>query len=76
MKAKFKVSNFSKNNTPKWMQKLGDALLLIGVIGAALVVAPVSTPLLVTVGAWAAFAGVIGKVLTKCSGEDKTVYEP
>lgn len=73
---KIKLSNFKKNNTPKILQKLGDALLLVGGVGAALVLAPISTPILVTIGAWAAFAGVVGKVLTKFSGEDKTVYEP
>lgn len=68
VKTTVNVANFNAKNTPKWLEQVGNICLVIGAVGGALVLAPVSTPVLVTIGAWSAFAGTVGKILTKMSG--------
>lgn len=68
--AKFHPKNYSKNNTPTKLQKIGDALLLIGAVGGAVVSAPVSLPVVVTsIAGYMLTIGAIGKVITKFFGE-------
>ena len=76
MKTTFSIINFGKQNTPAVLQTIGNYFLLIAAIGGALVVAPISSPVIATVGAWAAFAGTIGKMLTKLGGSTKTQNQP
>lgn len=64
-----KLSNFNKP-TPAIFSKIGNIFLIIGVIGGAIAVAPISSPILVNIGIWAAFIGGLGKTLTKLTGKD------
>jgi hypothetical protein len=68
--AKFHPKNYTKNNTPDKIQKVGDALLLIGAIGGAIVSAPVSFPMAVTsIAGYMLTIGAVGKVITKFFGK-------
>jgi hypothetical protein len=53
MKDNFSIKNFGVQNTPKWAQKTGDALLLAGTLGLAIVGFPA------TAAAVAAEAGIV-----------------
>lgn len=64
-----KVGNFGKPNTPPLIEKIGNALLLIGAAGAATAMLPLAAPVVATVGAWCAFGGALGKVITKFFGK-------
>jgi hypothetical protein len=64
-----KLTNFTKNNTPPFYQKIGNIFLILAAVGGTVALAPISTPSIVTVGAWTAMAGAIGKILTKFKGE-------
>lgn len=67
--ANFHPKNYSKNNTPKHIQKIGDIMLLAGAIGGVLVAAPITLPVAVTTAAgYLLLAGSIGKVITKFFG--------
>ena len=67
------LSNFTKNNTPKALQLVGDILLTLSFLGGVVALAPLSAPVLATIGAWAAFAGAAGKLLTKFTGTEQLV---
>lgn len=68
--AKFHPKNYTKKNTPEKAQKIGDALLLIGAIGGAVVSAPVTLPVAVTsIAGYMLTIGAIGKVITKFFAE-------
>jgi len=71
--ANLKLNNFNKNNTPKGWQKVGNILLLLAAIGGTAALAPISTPLIATIGAWTAVAGAVGKILTKFTGKEEDV---
>ena len=71
MKTTFALSNFGKQNTPSLFQTIGNICLTISIIGGALALAPISVPLATTIGAWATFAGTLGKIFTKCFGEEE-----
>jgi len=62
------TSNFSKQNTPKAIETIGNVLLLVGAAGATVALLPVSAPLVATIGAYCAFAGALGKLITKFFG--------
>ena len=64
----FSKTNFGKQNTPKFWQNIGDALLLIGAAGATVAMLPLAPPTIAAIGAWAAFGGALGKVITKFFG--------
>jgi hypothetical protein len=72
--AEIKISNFGKQNTPPLIQKIGDALLLAGTVGIAIVTLPATVPAIVLpvavvqAGGWLAGLGVIGKTLSKFFG--------
>lgn len=68
--ANFHPKNYTKNNTPKHIQKIGDYLLLAGAIGGALIAAPITLPVAVTtVAGYLLTIGAIGKAITKLFGE-------
>ena len=70
---KFHPKNYQKNNTPKFIQKLGDAMLLAGVIGGVIATAPISLPtIIVTTAGYLATIGAIGKAITKCFSADES----
>lgn len=64
--------NFGAQNTPPAVEKVGNYLLLAGVIGTTIITMPASVvvlPAIVTnIGGWLAGLGVIGKVVTKFFG--------
>ena len=62
------IGNFNRNNTPPLYQKIGNVFLILAAIGGTVALAPISTPLMATIGAWTAVAGAIGKILTKFKG--------
>lgn len=68
-KITFNAANIFLQNTPSILNKVGNIFLLIATIGAAAAIAPISTPTIAAIGAWSAFAGAIGKILTKATGE-------
>jgi hypothetical protein len=69
--AKFHPKNYTKNNTPEKLQKIGDALLLAGAIGGAIVAAPITLPsVVITAAGYMLTIGAIGKVITKFFGHD------
>lgn len=70
----FNVSNFKENNTPKWAQKVGDACLVVGVVGGVLSAIPTLPAVLATAAVYMCAAGAIGKGLSKLFGT-KTVDE-
>ena len=70
------LSNFTKQNTPSIFQKIGNICLIIATIGGAAALAPISAPVVVTIGAWAAFAGTLGKILTKMTGTEEVTPAP
>lgn len=65
----FSLSNFGKQNTPDIPHKIGNVCLIIAAVGGGIALAPVSTPIIATIGVWSAFAGTLGKILTNLSGE-------
>ena len=71
MKTTFTGSNFSKGNTPPIYQTIGNYCLVIAALGSVLALAPISAPLAATIGAWTAFAGTLGKLLTKFTGTEE-----
>lgn len=64
----YSLDNFSKENTPPWLAKVGNICLVIGAAGALVALAPISPALAVTIGQWAAFAGALGKLISKTGG--------
>lgn len=69
------LNNYTKNNTPKWAQKVGDISLACGVAGAAIIALPVTFPIvlpaaLITAAGWLLGVGTIGKAVMKCFGKD------
>ncbi len=76
VKTTFNVKNFSVQNTSKLANQIGNILLIVAGIGGVLVLAPVSSPTLVAIGAWAAFAGSLGKAITKMFGETDENNQP
>ena len=71
MKTTFKFSNFSKANTPALLTSIGNWCLIIAAIGGAITLAPISAPIAATIGTWAAFAGTLGKIVTKLAGVEE-----
>lgn len=68
--ANFHPKNYTKNNTPKHLQKIGDYLLLAGAIGGAIIATPITLPVAVTtVAGYMLTIGAIGKVITKFFSE-------
>lgn len=68
--ANFHPKNYTKNNTPKHIQKIGDYLLLAGAIGGAIIATPITLPVAVTtVAGYLLTIGAIGKAITKLFGE-------
>jgi hypothetical protein len=61
--------NFNQDNTPNWLKVVGNYCLLIGSLGAAVALAPIATPTIAAIGAWCAFAGGLGKIISKLTGE-------
>jgi len=76
MKTTFKFSNFSKANTPTLLTSIGNWCLIIAAIGGAITLAPISAPIASTIGTWAAFAGTLGKIVTKLAGIEETATPP
>ena len=68
--------NFRKDNTPRAIAKVGNALLLIGATGAAIGLAIAAPPIGLAVGvqiaAWSGLAGGVGKILSKFFGTPGT----
>jgi hypothetical protein len=70
----FKLTNYAKQNTPAWAQKVGDISLACGAVGAAILAIPMAAPIvlpvaLVSAAGWLLGVGTIGKALMKCFGE-------
>lgn len=70
----FKLTNYAKQNTPAWAQKVGDISLACGAVGAAILAIPMAAPVvlpvaLVSAAGWLLGVGTIGKALMKCFGE-------
>ena len=70
----FNLSNYAKQNTPAWAQKVGDISLACGAVGAAILAIPMAAPIvlpvaLVSAAGWLLGVGTIGKALMKCFGE-------
>lgn len=65
VKTGWNVANMAHQNSPKIASTIGNILLAIGTVGGLIAIAPISTPLLVTIGTWCAFAGLVGKTITK-----------
>jgi len=70
------VSHFSTQNTPPFIEKLGNILLLIGSAGAIVATLPLSAPVVTTVSAIIAAAGAVGKIITKFFGTVDTNGNP
>ncbi|CAB4219946.1 hypothetical protein UFOVP1624_27 [uncultured Caudovirales phage] len=71
---KFNLSNYAKQNTPAWAQKIGDISLACGAVGAAILAIPMAAPIvlpvaLVSAAGWLLGVGTIGKAIMKCYGE-------
>ena len=69
------LKNYTKDNTPKWAQKVGDISLACGVAGAAIIALPATLPIvlpaaLLTAAGWLLGVGTIGKAIMKCFGTD------
>jgi hypothetical protein len=76
MKTTFHPKNYRKNNTPATIQKIGDNMLLIGAIGGAILLAPITLPATVlTVAGYMATIGGIGKVISKFFGTSVNIEE-
>lgn len=71
---KISLSNFNAQNTPVNVQSIGNILLIVAAIGAAIIALPstlpsfVEPPWLLTLGTWMAAIGSLGKVITKFVG--------
>lgn len=70
----FKFTNYAKQNTPAWAQKVGDISLACGAVGAAILAIPMAAPIvlpvaLISAAGWLLGVGTIGKALMKCFGE-------
>ena len=71
---KFNLTNYGKQNTPAWAQKVGDISLACGAVGAAILAIPMAAPVvlpvaLISAAGWLLGVGTIGKALMKCFGE-------
>jgi hypothetical protein len=69
----FNLTNYAKQNSPDWAQKVGDISLACGAIGAAILALPMAAPVvlpvaLVSVAGWLLGVGTIGKAGMKCVG--------
>lgn len=72
--ANISIKNYTKSNTPKLAQKIGDILLACGAAGAAIVAIPTLLPVvlpasLITAAGWLVGIGTAGKFFTKFLGE-------
>lgn len=67
------LNNFTQQNTPPFWHKIGNFCLLLAAVGGAAAIAPISAPLIVTIGQWTAVAGAVGKILTKFTGQETDV---
>jgi hypothetical protein len=70
----FNITNYAKQNTPAWAQKVGDISLACGAVGAAILAIPMAAPIvlpvaLISAAGWLLGVGTIGKALMKCFGE-------
>ena len=82
--ANLKLKNFNKNNTPEWAAKVGNALLMAGGVGVAILTLPaavavmvpglvIALPTVVTsIGTGLTVAGVFGKIFSKMFGEEES----
>jgi hypothetical protein len=91
MENKISLKNFGQQNTPKVIQKVGDALLVAGTVGLAIVGMPATLALagaeagvamnivlptgVMLAGKGLVAAGVIGKVFTKLFGTKEEIKE-
>ena len=69
-KTNFSLLNFGKNNTPAVWQKIGDACLIIAGCGGVVATLPLSAPTITVISSYLAVAGVVGKIITKLTGNE------
>tara|TARA_R110000868_G_scaffold103241_2_gene284391 strand:- start:24183 stop:24413 length:231 start_codon:yes stop_codon:yes gene_type:complete len=70
-KINFSLLNFGKNNTPAVWQKIGDACLIIAGCGGVIATLPLSAPVVTAISSYLAVAGVVGKIITKLTGNQE-----